>query len=309
LIKEHGHYKATALTFTPWYDDCAKIKGVIVSWEGELSGFSLDSDGYVTDCTDAAARQLGFDKEDILGKALVTFVDDDSLLMMGDSIMDIFDEEYDELPLEEIDDQVCQVVMIRQSGRMVQTTWDMTRIQGSNPQKKYAMVVMHKEKWLGVRGRERAAQKIVEKEEVHLVHRESRERPVAPKALPAKEKVELTALERAEAEEDPCRFHYVAMQKDSEIGESCDFNAFKVYLRAVNPPEQRPWGLHTTNCFMKRPMETKFKEISGGELGEFSFKDWETWWNASPNRSQWDGGPKMQHIKPPGKQLASDFDK
>jgi len=300
----------TTLTILPWYDDAAKLKGVVVSWEGELAGFSLDSDGYVTDCTDAAARQLGYDKEDIFGKALVTFVDDDSLLMMGDSIMDIFDEDWDESPFEDIEDQVCKVVMVRQSGRMVQTTWDMTRIEGANPKKKYAMVVMHKEKWLGVRGRERAKQQIQEKEEVHLKSVGGRvtDRGHAPVAKPTKEKVELTALEKAETEEDPCQFHYVVMQNQNLIDQPCDFNTFKVYLRAMNPPEHRPWGLHKTNCFMKRAMETKFKEISGGELGKFSFKDWEAWWNQSTNRSQWDGGPKMAHIKPPGKQLASEFD-
>jgi PAS domain-containing protein len=294
VVRKGDSFQAKTLTLLPWYDENAHITGVIVSFEGPLSGFSLDSDGYVTDCTDAAAAQLGYDKQDIFGKALVTFVDDGSLMMMGDSIMDIMDEEWDELPsIHEIPDQVCQVTMIRQSGRMVQTTWDMTRIGGSNPTKKYAMVVMHKEKWLGVRGRERVRRKD----------------PRADEHVSPREKVELTALEKAEQETEPVRFHYVVMQKDNDITESCSFADFRVYLRvmasAQNPPEHRPWPLHRLNCFLRKPMESKFKEISGGEVSStFNFQQWENWWNSDERRREWDGGPAMKD----GVQLATDFD-
>jgi PAS domain-containing protein len=304
MIKHGSEWRMTKLHLRPWYNESAQIQGVIVSFEGELAGFSLDSDGWITDCTHAAAAHLGYDKDDVNGKALVSFVDEDSLLVMGDAIMELFDEWHDDegTALEDIPDEVCQVTMVRESGRMVQTTWDLTRVAGADPTKKFAMAVMHKEQWLGVRGSNRKKEQPASpREEVKL----TKAQQMARKAEESqREEVHLSALELSEAETLPVRFHFVVMQKDNNLDGECSFEDFKKYLRLVFL-ENRPWGLHQVNCFMKRAMESKFQEIGGA--GPFSFAQWEAWWNLSPNRTNWDGGPSMKHTSPPGRQLATDM--
>merc|ERR1712023_184749 len=134
-VKIGDKFQAHKLTISPWYDD-------------EMAGFVMDEEGYVTDCTAPAARYLGYNKEEIAGLPLVTFLDEDSLLSAGDRIMDIFDED-----MEPEDNEECtRVIMKRETGRMLQVTWDLQQFRTPNGELR-AMVIMHKEKWLGVRGR------------------------------------------------------------------------------------------------------------------------------------------------------------
>eukprot|EP00658_Telonema_sp_P-2_P052339 TRINITY_DN4054_c0_g1_i3.p1 TRINITY_DN4054_c0_g1~~TRINITY_DN4054_c0_g1_i3.p1 ORF type:complete len:519 (+),score=163.52 TRINITY_DN4054_c0_g1_i3:112-1668(+) len=301
------HMVPMALTLSPWYDSMGQIRGTIVGFEGELAGFSLDSDGFITDCTDAAVFHLGYDKQDIVGVELVTFVDPDSLFLMGDSIMELFDDEEYPSP-EMVPDIVVPVTLVRESGRMVQSCWDMTRIPGPNPDMKYAMVVLHKEKWLpSIRGRDKQGEAMEPAPEPKPSVSDGHGR--LPKPAPAKkqkESVHLTPFEKAEAETEAVRYHYAVMQELNDCNGGCTFNDFKRYLFTVQK-EYRPWGLHTTNMFMKPAVVKKYKEISGGDLGPITFQQWEDWWNTADKRSNWDGGEKMSHVDPPGKQNPFDL--
>lgn len=294
-LKIGDKFQANKLTISPWFNDEANVIGVILSFEGEMAGFVMDEEGYVTDCTAPAARYLGYNKEDIAGLPLVTFLDEDSLLSAGDRIMDIFDED-----MEPEDNEECtRVIMKRETGRMLQVTWDLQQFRTPNNELR-AMVIMHKEKWLGVRGRknmkkvqDKEAQEKEDPKLRHVVMPTQRDLPDGPQ----KEEPELTAAERAEKEREPVRFHFCVMQREQDMSGTCNFDDFKTYLRNVNPPELRPWGLHRTNCFLKKAMQTKYMEIVGGNKFNnvaFDFDTWQQWWNGDQRRTGWDGGPMME---------------
>merc|ERR1711934_596453 len=194
---------------------------------------------------------------------------------------------------------------------MVQTSWDLTKLETPANVPMKAMVVMHMEKFLGVRGKKKhernmAANKTQDHEDVHLKH------IVQPKprdtAQPKKEEAQLTAAELAEKETEPVRWHFCVMQKDHLMDQVVYQDDFRKYLMMINPGDCRPYGLHQVNCFAKRAIKTKFQMLSGGEA-QFDFAAWKKWWEESANsekRTNWDGGVKMEHLQPPGKQSCLD---
>jgi hypothetical protein len=94
-VKMGDKFTPMPLTLSPWYDQNGRSQGIIVGLEGELAGFSVDSDGYITDCTDAVVNHLGFDKQDIVGFELMRFVDSDSVWTVHGNIMELFEEDDD----------------------------------------------------------------------------------------------------------------------------------------------------------------------------------------------------------------------
>lgn len=311
-VKLGNKFQARRLTLIPWFDENAKIKGLIVSLAmlgGEEAGFVMGQDGFVVDCTSMAARMIGYPKEDIDGVPLVRFLDEDSLLSAGDRIMDIFDEDLDP----EENAACTRVVMKKESGRMFQVTWDLQRFYTPTNEMR-AMVIMHREFNLGVRGRNNSKRVVEEEEHIDLRHVEPSQRQAKPEAK--EEDPELTAAEKAQRETEPVRFHFCLMQKENEMDGECSFEDFKTYLRQFPVPEDRPWGLHKTNCFLKKPMQLKYQEICDTKKFNnetFDFETWMQWWKGRtspcPQRTMWDGGEKMVHLPIPGRQKATDMDK
>ena len=122
-----------------------------------------------------------------------------------------------------------------------------------------------------------------------------------------KEKVELTAVEKARLQTEPVKYHYVVMQEHNQLDGECDFDSFRKYLAAVWQ-EQRPWELHRLNVYMKAKLQKVFAQISRGQE-TMDYAAWEEWWNISPNRVEWDGGVTMTHLTPPGRIDPFDYDK
>ena len=289
-----GQVIPTRITISPWYDNNAKVKGILVNFSDGLAAFEMDSDGYVLDCTPAAARALGYTRSDIIGKALISLVDDDSCVDALDTLSELLFEE--ELVGE---NKVVRIDMQRQTKRVIQTTWDAVRL---DKDKDVAVVVMHKEK-LTNKVRRQGDMGEMDSEEVKL-------RAMVPldnRTEADKEKVELTAVEKARLQTEPVKYHYVVMQEHNQLDGECDFDSFRKYLAAVWQ-EQRPWELHRLNVYMKSKLQKVFAQISRGQE-TMDYAAWEEWWNISPNRVEWDGGVTMTHLNPPGRIDPFDYDK
>merc|ERR1712091_760543 len=125
-----------------------------------------------------------------------------------------------------------------------------------------------------------------------------------------KEQVELSAAEMAQQYTKPVEYHYAVMQAHNTIQEECTFEMFYKYL-SFAWPEQRPWGLHRLNVYMKPKVKKTFTMIAnyGNYPDEnnkqivkdkMNFDSWKLWWNEEANRSKWDGGALMEHLSPPG---------
>merc|ERR1711981_1141100 len=107
---------------------------------------------------------------------------------------------------------------------------------------------------------------------------------------------------------DPMVYHYMVMQEKHTTDLECNFDMFKRYLFEV-VREQRPFGLHQLNVFLKAKVQKTFEEIGsfcpmwaqqGMGLAEpptsISYECWERWWTNGTNhekRFNWDGGAMM----------------
>jgi PAS domain-containing protein len=311
--------KHTRFSIAPWYGKKAETKGIIVGMMGTfLSAFSMDQDGFVLDCTREAANTLGYNVGDLVGKSLIRYVDQDSAIDALDALEEIIgvvDEEEDYFDGEI--SKVLRINMLRQTNRVIQTTWDAFMMPGSTPEKKTAIVVMHKER-MTHKNRVKADKQVVEDaEEKHLNTMQPVERKQTNKK---KETVELTAVERAQKQTIPCNYHYCVMQRFSQLDENCDFEMFRKYLTAVWM-EKRPWELHSLRVFDRPRIRKKFIEIlscnpqciadsyTPDETDMLDFDTWKIWWSKSENRTSWDGGELMTHLVPPGCMDPYDYDK
>lgn len=282
-----------------WYNSRAEPQGLLVNMCGFLAAFEMDSDGYVLDCTPAAAQALGYTRSEILQTALMNYVDAESsgdALQVGQSLLD------DDFTLDE--NMVVRINMRRKTKRIIQTTWDAVRLD-----KDKLLVIMHEEK-LTNKIRDKAAQmQNLDMHEELLVDRLKRMVPVKyhKELEDQKEDVELSPVERAMQQKEPVKYHYAVMQKHGDIKKTCDAKDFAKYLGAVWQ-EQRPWELHRLNVYRKSTVEKVFLKISRNH-DEMEFSDWETWWNKSDNRKDWDGGSTMVHVDPPGCKDPYDYDR
>jgi len=295
-----GEEMPKKITVSPWYNERAEMCGLLINMNGLVAAFEMDSDGYVLDCTPEAARILGYNRSDIIGKALIKHVDGDSCVDALDTLSDLlFMEDIDEFE-EYAHNKVVRINMLRQTKRVVQTTWDAVRM---NQDKDTAIVVMHKEKLTNKIRRENANDDDMDAEEAGL----RRMKPMSAQEKAKGEKVELTATERAQLHTEPVKYHFAVMQPFSMIEETCSINDFRKYLAEVWQ-EQRPWELHRLNVYFRPKVKAFFERITKGK-DALTFEDWEAWWDKSENRTSWDGGVTMEHIDPPGNQDPYDFDR
>ena len=113
----------------------------------------------------------------------------------------------------------------------------------------------------------------------------------------------------------PVKFHYVVMQTHNQLqhrtggtlSKKCDYDCLAQYCTAVWP-ECRPWGMHRINYHQKGKVRELWREIANNQQ-EIDYATWERWWNSSPNRVNWDGGAKMEHLNPPGRINPNEYDK
>jgi len=268
-----------------------------------LAAFEMDSDGYVLDCTPAAARALGYNRSDVIGKSLIKHVDDDSSIDALDTLSDLlFIEEEDlEEAWEELEhNKIVRINMQRQTKRVIQTTWDAVRL---DKDKDVAIVIMHKERLTNKIRRKVEEPVEMDQEEVALIPMTHQKN----KAEDHKEEVELSAVERAKKHTEPVKYHFAVMQPEGNINKTCTNDDFRKYLASVWQ-EQRPWELHRLNVYMRAKVQQFFKRMSQ-DKETLDFASWETWWNKSENRTGWDGGAIMEHIDPPGKMDPYDYDR
>jgi Ca2+-binding EF-hand superfamily protein/PAS domain-containing protein len=298
-----GSKTPNSVTISPWYNKRAEVQGLLVNLSGFLAAFEMDSDGYVLDCTPAAARALGYNRSDVIGKSLIKHVDDDSSIDALDTLSDLlFIEEEDlEEAWEELEhNKIVRINMQRQTKRVIQTTWDAVRL---DKDKDVAIVIMHKERLTNKIRRKVEEQVEMDQEEVALIPMTHDKN----KAEDHKEEVELSAVERAKKHTEPVKYHFAVMQPEGNINKTCTNDDFRKYLASVWQ-EQRPWELHRLNVYMRAKVQQFFKRMSQ-DKETLDFASWETWWNKSENRTGWDGGAIMEHIDPPGKMDPYDYDR
>merc|ERR1712086_546880 len=290
----------------PRYNAKAKSQGTIIGLMGSfISSFSLDSDGYVIDCSLSAATQLGYkSRTDVIGKDLIqSFVDQDSFVHATDMLSDFLHApEMGEL-LGKDDTRVSRIEMIRRTKRVLQTTWEVF-LQPTNNDKRVVIVIMHKERILESKARVEAQDQEAEDEmEKDLI-----------------EIIDLTPVERAQQQTEPIKYHFAVMQKEGDIEQEVAYEDFKKYVCAVKNAD-RPWEMHRVNRFQASACKKAWLAIyilnpdcnrsSMPELADqrLSFATWEIWWNKTEFRTGWDGGTTMTHISPPGEKDPFDYDK
>merc|ERR1712166_204820 len=297
------------MSFSTWYNARAEPQGILINMCGCLAAFEIDSDGYVLDCTPAAAQALGYRRSEILNTALVNYVDSSSIVeaqnILGELLNngdDIKDEDWDP----EEYSKVTRINMQRKTKRVMQTTWDAVRL---NQDKAVALVIMHPEKLTNKSRCKKEDANKPDKYEELLVDRLKKMVPVKyQKEEPDEdEDMELSPVERAQKQTQPVKYHYAVMQKHGDIRGKCEFNDFHKYLGTVWQ-ENRPWELHRLNVYNKKRVKTMFLKISR-DAEEMEFEHWEKWWNLSDNRKLWDGGNTMEHVDPPGKKDPYDYDR
>jgi PAS domain-containing protein len=310
-----------AFSIAPWYDEKANVKGTIIGLMGSYwAAFEIDSDGYVTDCTREAAATLGYQRSEINGKCLLSFVDQDSKIAAFETLATFVGENHNDVGAD--DSEVNRIYMLRKTKRVLQTTWDVFIKRGSEDatlDKKNLIVVMHKEKIVRAKARVEQKDEVEEDEEEVKLTAMTPVVPEAPK--PEGDKVELSPVERAQQHHEPVKYHFAVMQKWGDINQPVYFKNFRSYLAAIQK-EERPWELHMLNVFWESKLQKKFSEILSSdpdldrakrgapvEQMELDFKTWEVWWNKSENRTKWDGGVTMTHTNPPGKMDPFEFDK
>lgn len=316
----------------PRYNTKAKSQGTIIGLMGSfLSSFSLDSDGYVLDCSLSAATQLGYkSREDIKGKDLIqSFVDQDSQVHATDMLRDFLHApENGELLGKDVNGElqtrVSRIEMIRRTKRVLQTTWEvfLQPTNKTNDDKRVIIVIMHKERILESKARVKAQdQEAKDEMETDLIQIIDLTPMKQMEPVPPPEDqvvVHLTPVERAQRQTDPIKYHFAVMQKEGDIEQEVAFADFKKYICAVKNAD-RPWEMHRVNRFQANPVKKAWLAIyilnpdcnRNQELADqrLSFATWEIWWNKSEFRTRWDGGTTMTHIKPPGEKDPFDYDK
>jgi len=310
----------------PRYNAKAKSQGTIIGLMGSfISSFSLDSDGYVIDCSLSAATQLGYkSRTDVIGKDLIqSFVDQDSFVHATDMLSDFLHApEMGEL-LGKDDTRVSRIEMIRRTKRVLQTTWEVF-LQPTNNDKRVVIVIMHKERILESKARVEAqdqeAEDEMEKDLIEIIDLTPMKQmePVPPPEDHVV--VHLTPVERAQQQTEPIKYHFAVMQKEGDIEQEVAYEDFKKYVCAVKNAD-RPWEMHRVNRFQASALKKAWLAIyilnpdcnrsSMPELADqrLSFATWEIWWNKTEFRTGWDGGTTMTHISPPGEKDPFDYDK
>merc|ERR1712166_248377 len=292
----------------------------------------MDTDGFVIDCSLAAANTLGYKSvQDIVGKDLIeSFVDQDSVSDAHRMLMGVVGLNDDGNACDAVR-SVSRIYILRKTKRVLQTSWEVFLQEEDkevDKDKRVAIVVMHKEMIVKskprVQPQDQEAEDEMEKDLIEQIDLEPM-KPLEPLELIEDHDVHLTPVQRARKHEDPCKYHFACMQKDGDIDQAATYKDFANYVAAIKMTE-RPWEIHRLNKFVKKAIQKQFTSIMlAGDnswreqvnndlrepLGEvkMKFDTWKMWWDQSDNRKKWDGGLAMTHRNPPGVKDPYDYDK